>query len=131
MQKELVVWLMFTVVASLIPVMLDYCGRIITTNRRPDSEEFFSDGQLLLIAVVLGSEAMGGVILTDKNYSLWQIITIGSGFITTLCAGLLYPFILNAQQTGNLKDRKFVIKSIFLLFLISLGTSFICKAISL
>ncbi|TFI51353.1 hypothetical protein BLD44_026780 [Mastigocladus laminosus UU774] len=128
--REVIIWLLFTVVVSIIPLIFDYCAKIITTQQRPKSKDFLCDGQLLLISVAFGAESMGNVLFTGKLYETWQIIIIGACFLTTLCAGILYPFIVNTRQNSTMKDPEFVVRITVILFLCSLGTSLVCKWLS-
>ena len=131
MSNEIIIWLSFTVLVSLMPLALDYCGKVITTEERPKSEEFFSDGQLLLIAVAFGAESMGGILNAGKSYKAWELLNISACFIAMLCAAILYPYIVNTRQNSTMKDKKFVVRTTFTVFIFTLLSSLVCKYITL
>ncbi len=128
--KELIIWLIFTVSVSLLPLIIDYMIRIIKTQNNPSLEDL-TDGQLLLIAVALGAEAIGSVLFKGQNYSVDEIIIIGVSFLILLFASFLYPSIIDLKQSQRLQSPRFVLKVTLVLFSLSLTFSFACKWISL
>ncbi len=96
MLEKLTIWLTFTVVVSLLPIIADYLAKYLT-DQKPTLSNLLSDSQLLLIAVALGAETMGEVISLGKDFSLLELLIISSGFLLMLFSALVYPIVTNRK----------------------------------
>lgn len=129
--KEVIVWIFFTVIVSLFPLLADYWYKIIKTRKRPDVNDFFSDGQLLVIGFVFCADAFGSVMFSEKLHKSYvQILLIGCCFISMLLSLILYPAILSMKEHLEIEDKRFVVITTFTLFIADFIFSMACKWIA-
>lgn len=124
MNYKIVIWLIFTVVVSLIPLIFD---RISGTT--PTWKDFLGNGQLLLIGVALGAESLGDLLSLKTSYGSQEVVVMGISFLTTLSSSFMYPLCSLASIGG----KKLLIPlelACPILFFSSLATSILCKFIS-
>ncbi|PHJ62863.1 hypothetical protein VF14_12810 [Nostoc linckia z18] len=132
--KEVLVWLLFTFVVSVLPLGIDCLVRLFNQQAWFDYQHY-RDGQLLIIAVSFGAESIGNILIRSKLNQWYEILIIGSCFLTTLAAGILYPYIKNLPVTSQKTTSQNVDRSIFYatvaIFLFSFATSLFCKYLSM
>ncbi|MBD2516043.1 hypothetical protein H6G93_13685 [Nostoc sp. FACHB-973] len=133
--KEVLVWLLFTFVVSVLPLGIDCLVRLFNQQAWFDYEHY-RDGQLLIIAVSFGAESIGNILIRSQLNQWYEILIVGSCFLTTLTAGLIYPFIRNLRPVNSqTADPKIGNKRIFYatvaIFLFSFATSLFCKYLAM
>lgn len=128
-KQQVVLWFVFTVLIALLPMCFDYWIRI-QTQGKPTWEDFLNDGQILLIAIALGAGSIGDIFSLGKNLNTVEIVVIGTCFITTLFSGGLYTIISHLKRTSDFKDPSLLLRTLIILFALSLLTSILCKWIT-
>lgn len=137
LRSEVILWLIFTVFISLIPLGADYLYLSLIVQQqerekpRPRFESFFKDGQILLIAVALGAGAIADILIVSLKKPLEnaEISFLGVSFLTTIISAFLYANIKRTNPENLSEELVFQILTI--LFFIALIEGFVCKSLSL
>lgn len=120
MSEKFIVWIFFTVIVSIIPLILDRIGGNTKTWN-----DFWSNGQLLLIGIALGAEANGTFLSAGLKYTSPELTVLGSNFIIVMTSCFFFDKCNDIQ-----KRQQLIIPANFvcpLLFTLSLILSFMCK----
>ncbi len=132
--KEVLVWLLFTFVVSVLPLGIDCLVRLFDAKPWFDYEHY-KDGQLLIIAVSFGAESIGNILIRSQLNQWYEILIVGSCFLTTLTAGLLYPFIrylgVDSRTTTSPPDYRMIFYTTAAIFFFSFATSLFCKYLAM
>ncbi|WP_445635453.1 hypothetical protein NSTC745_00137 [Nostoc sp. DSM 114161] len=132
--KEVLVWLLFTFIVSVLPLGIDCLVRLFYGQEWFDYQHY-RDGQLLIIAVSFGAESIGNILIRSSLNQWYEILIIGGCFLSTLAAGLLYPYIknlpVNSQKTTSQNIDRSIFYATVAIFLFSFATSLFCKYLAM
>ncbi len=99
MVDSFVGWLFFTVVFALLPLVFDRLR-----GATPSWEDFWGDGQVLLISAALSSESLGEAVLGMKSAANIPVILLAVNFTVVTCSSLAYSECCDLE-----KREKFLI----------------------
>lgn len=85
MADSLIGWLFFTVVFALLPLVFDRLR-----GQTSSWEDFWGDGQVLLISAALSSESLGEAVLGIKSAANIPTILLAVNFTVVTCSALAY-----------------------------------------
>ena len=90
MAAKLARWLIFTVVFSLIPLVVDFVSEIARTNGALEAANFGRHGELYLLASAMCAVGLGEIIGVSQNWSLPKIMAGGGAAVIIALATALY-----------------------------------------
>ena len=122
MTDKLVRWLIFGVIASLLPFVL-ICLNLWTSKKSVKIENLFSRGELLLVSTAIGTAAIGELIGTDNKNALLKIVVGGTSIIAILIQAAWYAHANDAEK--GLDARSVAVASL-IFFAITIVCSFAC-----
>jgi hypothetical protein len=124
MIDSITAWLFFTVVFALLPLVADRLRGNTATW-----EDFWGDGQVLLISAALGAESLGESVLAIKSVQNFPVILLAANFVVVACSTLTYSDCCDRQRRDNFLIPTDAMSLV--LFLSALTMSIISKVIAL
>jgi hypothetical protein len=98
MWSKLTRWLIFTVVLSLLPLMLDFVLKA-ADGSSPSINEVISRGELCLVCTALAGVGLGELLGLSDEAALTKIVLGGACFLSAVISIALY--IAMKATTGN------------------------------
>ena len=99
-------WLVFTILFSLIPILVSYVAAAATTTATgwPDVGSVLEHGELYLLASSFSAAGLGEVIVLKNKWQLLTLILAGTSFLELVLAMLMFAFVNNhaGQHINNL-----------------------------
>ncbi len=123
MLVEVITWMFFTLAIAVLPLVFN---RIL--NKSLIWKDFWSDGQVLLIGIALGAEAIAEIMSTGIDGSTTRSVVAGMTFLSVISCCFIYPSCFDEKQRSQLLFPAG--RTSFVLFFLSLITSICCKIIS-
>lgn len=118
------IWLSFTVVIALMPIIFN--GILITffVQPKPPISGILVNGELFIVSVAIGSDAIGRVLANKSSHRIFGIAPLAGCFVLVLISSLLFA-IFAAPIESNLRKENVPSVS-FVLFMITVLLSEIC-----
>lgn len=123
MPVELTSWIFFTLSIAVLPLVFN---RVL--NKSLLWEDFWSDGQVLLVGITIGAGAIGEIMSKGIDGSNARSIIVGMTFLSVVSSCLIYPSCFNEEQREQLLFPPSITSCI--LFSLSLVSSICCKLIA-
>ncbi len=120
LQASLITWIFFTLFLSLLPLVLN---RVLNKNNSWD--DFWSDGQILLIGIIIGTEGFAQIFSIGIDGNSYRSFVAGGCFVSIISSCIMYPSCFDKSQHQKLKWSPETISII--LFGLCLVTSIACK----
>lgn len=92
MIEKLTVWLIFSVILALLPVLFNAVLTFIK-GQTPSFAQLLQKGELLIIAVAIGADATGKLVGTGSGRKVPKILASGGCIILILLSSLLFSAI--------------------------------------
>lgn len=128
MAEKFTVWLIFSVILALAPIMFNAILTFIT-GKTPTLDQLLKNGELLIIAVAIGADAIGKLFGSGPNRKLLKITAGGGCTLLIIFSSLLFSAIsTNALGTSLDPARVATISSI--MFFMTVVTSGSCTLLA-
>ena len=118
------VWIIFSVTIALLPLIFD--GIVETYLIKESSIEWtriLARGELLIVSVAIGSEAIGRIVLSGKSDRVSRIIPSGICFVLVMFSSSLFAYVSRPTEIPVIIDNVSTISSVmFLMTMISSGS---------
>jgi hypothetical protein len=89
-----------------------------------DISTILAQGDLLIVSVAIGSEAMGRIVSSGKAYQVSRIIPMGGCFVLVMFSSLLFAYLSRPTEIPIIIENVSTISSIiFLMTMIASGSS--------
>ncbi|MDA1191644.1 MAG: hypothetical protein O3A46_08185 [Candidatus Poribacteria bacterium] len=113
-------WMIFSVIASVIPIVLSIVWTVGRTGSLPPFESWWAGGELLLVTTGLTAGGLGQTIGTRETRALQKILVGGSCFVTALVAIGWFADIHTSMLSHQTVDQEAITIGSCWIFLIGL-----------
>lgn len=117
--EELTLWLIFTAGLALTPIIFN-AALIFISGSNPVIFQLLSRGELLLISVAIGADAVGEVIGSGRQRRLIKIMAAGSCIFLLIMSSLLFA-VASSDTVGQFDDWRVSTSSIFIFLMMILS----------
>lgn len=129
MKRELLQWLIFSVIVSLLPFLFVVLNGL-TEGQLPILANLFSGGELQLISVGLAASAMGELLARRSTRKTLEVLAIGLAVVVLILASWWYANLTIKIQIGTpIHHGNVAIGSIYL-YIAAFITSLCCKILT-
>lgn len=115
------IWLSFTVIVAIIPIILKVIFILFFTEASLNISDLLINGELFIVSVAINSDAMGRIYANDKVFS---ITSNGTCFWLVIISSYLFA-ISSLPQSEAFTTRNVPILSLYV-FLLSVFSSGLC-----
>lgn len=101
-RRILTVWLIFSMTIALLPLMFDaIVETFFIAESGMELSHILARGELLIVSVAIGSDAIGRMIISKKTSDVLSIIAAGACFVLIILSSLLFAYVsrINASKT--------------------------------
>lgn len=96
--KTFTIWLFFTVIIALIPIVFNVVAIIFRDSQQPALLPVLAKGELLIVSVAVGSDAIGRYFASDTN-EMYKIISACVCFMLVISSAFLFPLFATLPPT--------------------------------
>jgi hypothetical protein len=126
--EELTIWLFFSVLLALAPLLFN-AAFIYVMGQNPTLVQLLKNGELLLIAVAIGADAIGKLMASGSNLRLPKIAAGGLAILLVIFCSLLFASIATSSLGVSL-DPVRVASLSALMFGLTVITSMSCTVLA-
>ena len=103
MSKQLIKWITFSVLLTILPLVANYLFHLITQN--PITfQKLISHGELLLLAVASVGNALGEVMAGAKRQGAWMLCGKSGCILIIVMASMLFAYVSGATLAKGSVD---------------------------
>jgi hypothetical protein len=118
MRKEIKIWLIYTVIFALLPFIFEAILMILDASQDFTISNLFDGGELLIVAVAIGGDAIGRAESSKKDdYSLLS----GACLISVIISAFLFGIYSNDTQENLYPVPSISLLMFIITLLLSIG----------
>lgn len=126
--KIFTIWLIFGVAIALMPIIVNGITLTILQDNELTIQNLLANGELFIVSVAIGSDALGRILAKETILSLGEIIPLGGCFVLVILSSFLFALVSAPIEVSLDADSVSVVSSIT--FFMTIVTSGNCVLLS-
>jgi hypothetical protein len=122
--ERLIVWIIFSVIVALTPIIFNAILTFITGST-PTLSQLLKNGELLIIAVAVGADAVGKLVGSGTSKKIYKILSAGVCILLIIVSSLLFSAISMTSIGASFDPLRVAHVSIYV-YLLTMITSGSC-----
>lgn len=103
--EELTIWLLFSVLLALAPLLFN-AAFVYVSGQNPTLVQLLRNGELLLIAVAIGADAIGKLMASGNTLRLPKIVAGGAAILLVIFCSLLFASVATSSIGTSLDPTR-------------------------
>ena len=124
-RRILTVWVIFSVVIALLPLIFDaIVETLLIKESGMEWSRILARGELLIVSVAIGSDAIGRMVVSQKTNDVLRIIAAGACFVLIILSSLLFAYVSRVSTETLIIDNVSIVSLlVYLITMMASGSS--------
>lgn len=124
-RRILTVWVIFSVMIALLPLMFEaIVETLLIKESGMEWSRILARGELLIVSVAIGSDAIGRMIVNQKTSDILSIGAAGACFVLVMLSSLLFAYVSRVSTETLIIDNVSIVSLlVYLMTMMASGSS--------